>query len=330
MKRSLTNWIITPLCVLFLCAGICAQSAADSAKQLYDAGKFSEAKNLLKVEISKRPDDPELHYWLGKCAFELYDDDLAFTSAERAVQLEPKNDEYHYFLGTTAGYRADHSNWFSGLSLARKAQHEFLTAVELNPNKIDAQRDLISYYIAAPGIAGGGDDKAQAQITQLDALHPVQARLARMELYENRKKWFQAANEAKAVLAAKPKLVKPYLEVVEYFQNREDAAGMRNALAAIPRDTSSDPHVDFYRAVANVIAGENLQEAQKVLNAYLERKPPPRREDHVTLGDAHSWLGRMYDKLGQRSAALDQCRAALKLEPKNRYARDCLRRLGSS
>jgi tetratricopeptide (TPR) repeat protein len=329
MKRSLTNWMIPPLCALFLCMGICAQSVTDSARQLYDAGKFTEAKTILKAEISKNSEDPALYYWLGKSAFELYDDDLAYSSAQRAVELEPKNAEYHYFLGTTAGYKADHSNWFSGLSLARKAQHEFLTAVELNPNKIDAQRDLISYYIAAPGIAGGGDDKAQAQITQLDAVHPVQARLARMELYENRKKWFEAANEAKAVLAVKPKLVKPYLEVVEYFQNREDATGMRNALAAIPRDVSADPRVDFYRAVANVIAGENLPDAQKVISAYLERKPPPRREDHITLGDAHSWLGRMYDKLGQRGTALEQCRAALKLEPKNRYAHDCLRRLGS-
>jgi tetratricopeptide (TPR) repeat protein len=329
MKRSLTNWILPPLCVLFFCAGICAQSAADSAKQLYDAGKFAEAKTLLKAEISKNSEDPALHYWLGKSAFELYDDDLAFSSAQRAVELEPKNAEYHYFLGTISGYKADHSNWFSGLSLARKAQHEFLVAVELNPNKLDAQRDLISYYIAAPGIAGGGDDKAQAQITLLDAVHPVQARLARMELYENRKKWFEAANEAKAVLAAKPKLVKPYLEVAEYFQNREDAASMRNALAAIPSDASNDPHVGFYRAVANVIAGENLPDAQKEFMAFLDRKPPPLREDHVTLGDAHSWLGRLYDKLGQRGPALEQCRAALKLEPKNRYARDCMRRLGS-
>jgi tetratricopeptide (TPR) repeat protein len=329
MNRPSVNRTLIPLCVLFVCASVCAQSATDSAKQLYDAGKYAEASTLLRSEIARNSGDPALQYWLAKCAFELHDDDLAFTSAERAVELEPKNADYHYFLGTVSGYKADHSNWFSGLSLARKAQHEFLAAVEINPNKLDAQRDLISYYIAAPGIAGGGDDKAQAQITQLDALHPVQARLARMELYENRKKWFEAANEAKAVLAAKPRLLKPYLEVAEYFENREDSTGMRNALSAIPKDVAADPHVEFYRAVANVIAGENLTDSEKALNSYLVKKPPPRREDHVTLGDAHSWLGRIYDKLGQRNAALDQCRTALKLEPKNRYARDCMRRLGS-
>jgi Tfp pilus assembly protein PilF len=199
----------------------------------------------------------------------------------------------------------------------------------LNPDKLEAQRDLISYYIAAPGIAGGGDDKAQAQITQLDIVHVVSARLARMELYENRKKWTEADNEAKSVLAARPKQLKTFLEVAEYYQNREDATGIRNALAGVPRDTTADPHVTYYRAVADVIAGENLQEAQKSIDAYLSMQPRPLRQDHVTLGNAHSWMGRLYLKLGWRTSAVTECREALKLEPKNRYAHDCLKRIDS-
>jgi tetratricopeptide (TPR) repeat protein len=329
MKKSLPNWIALASCLLFFCIGIPAQSVVDSAKKLFDAGQFKDAETLVRAQIGKNSSDPALYYWLGKCAFELYDDDLAFNSAERAVELDPKNAEYHYFLGTASGYKAEHSNWFSGLSLARKTQHEFLTAVQLNPDKLEAQRDLISYYIAAPGIAGGGDDKAQAQITQLDVVHVVSARLARMELYENRKKWAEAENEAKSVLAARPRQVKTFLEVAEFYQNREDATGMRNALAGVPRDASADLHVAYYRAVADVIAGENLQEAQKSIDAYLSKQPSPLREDHVTLGNAHSWMGRLYLKLGWRTSAINECREALKLEPKNRYAHDCMKRIDS-
>lgn len=329
MKNSSANWIALTVCFFLLGAGTPAQSAVDSAKKLFDAGQFKDGETFLRAEISKTPSDPALHYWLGKCAFELYDDDLAYASAEKAVELDPKNADYHYFLGTTSGYKAEHSNWFSGLSLARKTQHEFLTAVQLNPNNVEAQRDLISYYIAAPGIAGGGDEKAQIQITELDVNHPVPARLARMELYENRKKFTEATNEAKGVVSVRPRLVKSYLEVAEYFVNREDPASIRAAMSAIPRGLPADYHVDYYVAVANILAGENLPEAQKALNAYLVRQPPPRREDHVTLGNAHSWLGRAYEKLGQRAAAITECRAALKLEPKNRYAHECLRRIDS-
>src|SRR3984885_11724827 len=326
MNRPLTSWITLAACLLLLSAGMPAPSAGDTAKDLFNAGKFKDAEVLLRAEISKTPSDAALHYWLGKCAFELYDDDLAFTSAEKAVDLDPKNADYHYFLGTASGYKAEHSNWFSGLSLARKTQHEFYVAVQMNPNNLEAQRDLISYYIAAPGIAGGGDDKAEAQITVLDVSHPVPARLARMELFENRKKWTEAANEARGVISVRPRLVKSYLEVAEYFMNREDVTNMRAALAAIPRGLPPDPHVDFYVAAANILAGENLADAQKALNAYLVKQPPPRREDHVSLADAHSWLGRSYEKLGQRNEGIAECRLALKLEPKNKSAHECLRR----
>jgi tetratricopeptide (TPR) repeat protein len=329
MKRSLANWIVVTGCFFLLSAGTPAQSAVDSVKKLFDAGQFKEGEALLRAEISKTPSDPALHYWLGKCAFELYDDDLAYNSAEKAVELDPKNADYHYFLGTTSGYKAEHSNWFSGLSLAKKTQHEFLTAVQLNPNNVEAQRDLISYYIAAPGIAGGGDEKAQVQITELDVAHPVPARLARMELYENRKKFTEATNEAKGVVAVRPRLVKSYLEVAEYFENRDDPTSIRAAITAIPRGLPVDAHVDYYVAVANILAGEHIEDALKSLNTYLLRQPPPRREDHVTLGNVHSWIGRAYDRIGQRAAAISECRAALKLEPKNRYAHECLRRVDS-
>lgn len=327
MNKSPFRWVVLAGCFFFLNAGIFAQSAVDSAKKLFDAGQFKDCEALLRAEISKNPGEAALHYWLGKCAFELYDDDLAYSSADKAVDLDLKNADYHYFLGTTSGYKAEHSNWFSGLSLARKAQREFQLAVEMNPSNVDSQRDLISYYIAAPGIAGGGDDKAQAQITELDVAHPVPARLARMELYENRKKFTEAANEAKGVIAVRPRLVKSYLEVAEFFENREDPNSIRAAITAIPRGLPADYHVDYYVAVANILAGENIPDATKSLNAYLVRQPPPRREDHVTLGNVHSWLGRAYEKLGQRSSATSECRAALKLEPKNRYAHDCLHRI---
>jgi tetratricopeptide (TPR) repeat protein len=311
-----------------MCAAVHAQSPSDTAKQLYDSGHYKEARALLQSEVLKSPRQPALYYWLGKCAFELYDDDLGVASAERAVELEPSNAEYHYFLGTTFGHKAEHASWFSGLSLARKAQHEFLEAIQLNQNEINAQRDLISYDIAAPGIAGGGDDKAKAQIVKLFAINPLQGHLAQLEFFEDRRKWNEAAAEATSVLATKPKDVRPYLEVVEYLQNREDAMGMRNALSEIPREFSSDPHAEYYRAVADVLAGDDLVTAKALIETYLQRKPPPRREDHVTLADAHTWLGRLYEKVGQSQSAIGEYRTAIELEPKEKLARERLRNLG--
>lgn len=305
-----------------------AQSAAESAKALFDQGRFTEAAALLRSEISKTPNDAELYFWLGHCEFELYNNDAAVNDAERAVQLAPKVSKYHYFLGTTYGYKAEYSNWFSGLAYARKTQHEFTKAIELDPHNMDAQRDLISYCIQAPGIAGGGDDRAEELIAKLKEIDPLEAHLALLEYSENKKRWGEAIQEANAVLAAKPKDVGPYLEVVEYYKNRGEAAEMRGVLAAIPRTALRDPHIGYYRGVANIIAGDRPDEAETLLKTYLLRQPPPQREDHAPFSLVHSWLGRLYENLGRRPAAIAEYHIALKLNPHEKAAREGLSQIG--
>jgi tetratricopeptide (TPR) repeat protein len=152
--------------------------------------------------------------------------------------------------------------------------------------------------------------------------------LALLELYQNKKKWGEAIDQANAVLAAKPKDLRPYLEVAEYYQDREEAAEMRGVLAAIPRTVAADPHVNFYRAVANIIAGEHPDEAETMLKTYLSKQPPPQREDHVPFSLAHVWLGRLYEKLGRRPAAIAEYHIALKLNPHEKTAHEALARDG--
>lgn len=306
----------------------CAQSRLDSAKSLFDAGRYTEAQSILQTESSKSAQFAPLYYWLSRCAFELYNNDAAVTYAERAVALDYNNSTYHYFLGVASGHKAEHANWFSALGLARKTHLEFEEAVRLDPGNMEAQRDLISYYIVAPSIVGGGEDRAEENIAKLSAINPVQAHLAKIELNQARKKWTQAEAEGKAVLASKPREVKPYLEVAEYYEAREDATGIRTAITAIPQGLPVDVHVDYYRGVADVLAGDRIQEAEAMLKGYLS-KEPPRREDHSPLSSAHSWLGRLYEKLGRKREAGAEYRTALDMDSKNKAARDGLRRTGN-
>jgi tetratricopeptide (TPR) repeat protein len=305
------------------------QTTVDSARALFDQGRYIEASSLLHAEIAKSPNNPELYYWLGHCQFELYQNDAAITSAERAVQLAPNNSAYHYFLGTVSGYKAEFANFFSALSLAMKTEHEFTKATEFDPRNLPAQRDLISYCIQAPGFAGGGEEKAEERIATLKAIDPVQAHLALLELYENKKKWGAAIQEANDVLAAKPKDADPYLEIVEYYQNRGEAAEMRGVLAAIPHSAAPDAHINFYRGVADIIAGDHPDEAEALLKAYIAKQPPPQREDHSSLSLAHIWLGRLYEKIGRRPDAIAEYRIAVKANPHDKLAHEALARLGS-
>ena len=66
------------------------------------------------------------------------------------------------WAGFTARRRTA-SNFFKAASLAGKVRNEFETAVRLDPNNVDARSDLGEFYLEAPGIVGGGRDKAEAQ-----------------------------------------------------------------------------------------------------------------------------------------------------------------------
>jgi tetratricopeptide (TPR) repeat protein len=305
-----------------------AQTQLEAARNLFDQGHYAEAEALLRAESAKTPQRAILYYWLGRCAFELHDNDQAVNNAERAVELEPKVAAYHHFLARTYGRKAEHSNWFSGLSLARKASQEFLAAVQIDPNNVRFERDLISYYIRAPGIANGGEDKAEAQIAQLSTIDPVQGHLAKMELNEEKKRWNLAEEECKLVLAAMPKDAGPYLEIAEHYEAHEDATGIRNALAAIPQHAPADSRVHFYSGVADILAGDRLQEAETSLKTYLANIPQ-RREDHASRSASHRWLGRLYEKLGRRDSAAFEYRMAIELDPNDKAAHDGLRRTGS-
>jgi len=87
-----------------------------------------------------------------------------------AVDQQPNNARYHYWLGKAYGRLAEHSNWFSAMALSRKTLNELKTAVDLDDNYVNALQDLMEYYKQAPGFLGGSREKAEAIAKQLELL----------------------------------------------------------------------------------------------------------------------------------------------------------------
>jgi tetratricopeptide (TPR) repeat protein len=94
----------------------------------------------------------------------------ALEGFERAVELQPGNADYQYWLGSASFEHIDDVGMLSKMSLASGGRKAFEKAIALDPNQVEARVGLSQFYVGAPAIAGGSVDKAKEQANALIAL----------------------------------------------------------------------------------------------------------------------------------------------------------------
>jgi tetratricopeptide (TPR) repeat protein len=151
------RFILVPVVLLW------AAVFATSTDQLLEEGRIDEAIASLQQQIKSSPNDAQAYNLLCRSYFALSNWDRGISACEKATSLDPNNSLYHLWLGRIYGEKADGANFLSAASLAGKVRDHFETAVRLNPDSVPARTDLAEFYLEAPGIVGGGRDKAEAQ-----------------------------------------------------------------------------------------------------------------------------------------------------------------------
>jgi tetratricopeptide (TPR) repeat protein len=297
-------------------------AAADGQKKVL-AGEYRPAISALQSAVSANSSDAAAFYWLGRAYYEIKDYDNASTSEEKAVALDPKNSVYHDWLGRAYGGKADRDRSFF---TAKKVKAEFETAVKFDPSNIDARRDLEEYCIDAPWIAGGSKDEAQAQVDAIAAIDPIEGHVARAVYAASAlKKPAEAEAEYHAVIQGKSARPEPYFDAANYFANASKPDDVRTAVTAAAAVAPNDPRLGYYRGVAGVLAVSDTANAERYLKAYIAGAPD--RSEWPSHAAAREWLGRLYEAEGNSTAAAEQYRAALQLEPNRKDARDRLNKL---
>lgn len=320
---SAASLIIAPPCV-----NAAVRELPADIERLYNGGLYRQAAEALTAAIQREPQESSLHYWLGRCFYELRDYNRAVSSLERAIALEPDRSDYHDWLGKSYGRKAEEANRFtpfSSISLAHKTRREFEMAVRLDANNMEAQRDLIRYLMNAPGIVGGSEGAAEQRVRALTAVDSIEGELAQAELLASRKKFDEASQQYRKVLDLKPDRIGVYFEIAEYYRDRGDAGQMSEAVEAGALLAPSDHRLDYYRGIALILGNRNQGEAERDLRRYLDTVPD---NDNVpSHSTTHEWLGKLYDKEGQLDRAAQEYRAALILDPRNKQASEALKAL---
>ena len=156
----------------------------DRAHSLFQASDYKQAAAILEKAPKKDVDNLML---LGESYMKLKKFGDAVDTFENAAELAPKQSMIHVWLGRAWGRLAE-TNKLLAFGRARKAKSAFEKAVELDPKNSDALDDLFEYYFEAPGVVGGGLDKAEVVAKKIAALNPEHGERLLARVSEERKK----------------------------------------------------------------------------------------------------------------------------------------------
>jgi tetratricopeptide (TPR) repeat protein len=318
--------VFQSLVVLLLAACAWATPSNPSAEELLQSGRVDDAIAILNHRIAAKSDDAEAYNLLSRAHYALNNFDPAIKAGERAVSLAPNNAEYHLWLGRAYGRKAEHASWWTAASLAGKMRDEFERSIQLNGDDVGARTDLAEFYIEAPGIVGGGKDKAETQAKAVEMRDSSTAHWIRARVAEKDKRFDVAEAEYKAAIQDSGDRADNWLSLASFYRRRDRLPEMEAAInKAVASQKKAEGKSTFYDAATLLWkTGRQLPQAAQFLAKYLSSKD---KVEDAPAFQAHYLLGQIYEKQGDRAAATREYQSALKLAKDYRDAREALARV---
>ena len=298
--------------ILAAAPALTAQTPLERGRTAFEARHYAEARAPLLEAARANPRDAAAPLLLGRLALLSGNAEEAVKWLEQATQRAPRNAEAQHWMGRAYARQARRAGRFTQLRLAGRIRGAFESAVSLDPDDIGARRDLLEFYLVAPRIAGGGDDKARAQAAQLAKRSPMYGRLAEGWIAEAGKNNAAAAKAYEAAIASWPDSAAPYLALGALRQRTGDWA---LAFAAYDRLVARRPdvnEVNYQIGRAASLSGMNLDRGAQALDRYLARMPA---EEEPPLASARLRLGAIRERQGNKPEARRQYQLALQLDP---------------
>jgi hypothetical protein len=239
--------------LLFLASVCLAQDAAP--EQLIEAGHWKRARVLVEARLRAAPDDANAIFLQSQIRNAFGDHTSPQTLAEKAVRLDGGVARYHRQLAEVQGVMAQHAGILQQVALARRFRKEIDTALALDPRDVQAQRDLMEFYLLAPGLLGGDIKRAESAAQQIAALDQAEGFLARARIAEVRKDNGQMEAMLRRAAEVHPPSYKAQVALAEFYlapEHPNDAPAEAWARSALAVDGK---RIGAYSVLASIYAG---------------------------------------------------------------------------
>jgi Flp pilus assembly protein TadD len=271
----------------FLLVSATAAASGDAVRQaatLYERTHYQQSLHVLAGD--PRP-DAEAYLLSGKNWFMLGDYKRATEFFEKAAALAPTNSDYELWLGRAWGRRAESGNWLTAGVYASRARQYFERAVALDPRNHEAKNDLFDFYLNAPGLLGGGIDKAEAIARSIAEERPPEAEFEQAQIADRRKDYAAEEAHLRRAMTLAPADAGRIVDLARYLA-KQGRLAESDALFEQARNLAPDlARVAFAEARVDIEHHRNLEQARGLLQQYLRSSltpdDPPREEAQKLL-----------------------------------------------
>jgi tetratricopeptide (TPR) repeat protein len=310
------------LAFLIACSGPAVARDSNAAVDLFLHGQFQRAADLFSDLVKQHPGDANLRVWLGKTCLKLRRWDDAVLQFAKATEIDPRDGVFRLWLGRAYGNKADHASFLSAYGLARDTVKSFEAAAQLSPANLDIRFDLLEFYLQAPGIVGGGKDKAEAQAREIAKMSPRMGHTARARILEDAKDWDRARNELIQATLKFPKDASAFVDLAGFFMRRRMYVNAEEAAQkAIALEGSKEARMLL--AAAQI---ENARNGSGALKALQDLAAGTLSDDDPGFEEVYYWLGRAYLAQAQNAEARKAFETSLRFDPDYRRSRDALKK----
>ncbi len=277
----------------------CATAEQSAAERALLNGYLDDALADARQITTSHPDDGAAYLLMCRSYYAEEHASQAIAACAQAVRRLPQSSAAEDWLGRAEGMAANAAGPISGLALALKVKAAFEAAVALDPRNGAAVNDLSEFYVDAPGLLGGGLDKALALAERVQSSLPQQADRIRALVAEKQKDYATAEREFQAAttVADQPAA---WVDLGAFYRRRgqyDKAVVALNRALAVDRDRDASV-VDVASLLSKMQRETDVQ--QSALQEYLQGGA---RSDAAPAVKVYVMLGEIRARLGDESGA---------------------------
>lgn len=308
--------------LLALPSVLLGQTATSTPEQMFQQGRYDEARAAFEARLSKDRSDANSLYYMGRIAWAQGKVNDAADWFDKALKRNDTSAVYHLWYGRAVGDQAQRASVLRQPFLARRVKHAFERAVQLDPTLIDARDGLVDFYSIAPGVMGGSMDDAREQAAEIMKLNPMRGHIALARIAQRQKDLAAEETALRAAMAAAPDSSLPYFRLAGFYRRQNKWTEALDTYDALIKMKPDDMFAHANWGVVSAMSGVNMERGERELKQFLES--PPKETLPATLSAVRFRLGQIYEKTGRKELARGEYEFALKLNAQNEDAKKAL------